>query len=66
MTLSAAAGPETWNCELPKSAAARPPIAPATRPALGGIPLAIARPTFSGSATAATVRPASRSPASDF
>ena len=61
ITLSAAAGPETWNCELPQRAATAPPITPATSPALGGIPLAIARPTLSGNATADTVRPARRS-----
>jgi hypothetical protein len=57
--MKAAAGPETWNRELPKMAAMAPPTTPDTRPAIGLAPEAIAKAMQSGSATTATIRPAS-------
>ena len=66
ITESAAAGPETWNWELPNSAATPPPKIPARMPALGGMPEAMASPTFRGRATAATVRPESKSMPNDL
>ena len=46
--MKAAAGPETWNRELPNTAAIAPPTTPETRPAIGLAPEAIAKAMQSG------------------
>ena len=57
----AAAGPETWSRQPPKSATTIPPTMAVTRPTSGLTPEALAMASDSGKATSATAIPASAS-----
>src|SRR3546814_13929601 len=60
-TTKAPVGPPTWVREPPKADMRKPAITAVTSPLSGDAPLAIASAMDKGSATTATVRPASAS-----
>ena len=65
-TMKAPAGPPTWKRLPPSDEIRKPPTMAVNRPRSGGTPEAMAIAMDSGSATIATVRPATASALSAF
>ena len=65
-TVIAPVGPLTWYLEPPNIAARKPAITAVVRPDAALIPEVAPNPSANGSATTATVTPATRSKESEF